>query len=219
MLGANADFASLNLYAYCGNNPVARADDGGEFWHIVVGAAAGAIINGVVKVASNAIKGESLTKGLGTAMLSGAASGALASTGVGLAGMIAGNAAISMAENATNQVIENRGFNNFDVGDMVVDGVIGGISGAISGAGKGSKYLTNLGKQTVNRTVNTITHRGLKAGLQDAAKAFAYYGKNSAKYYLNFVRGIPTDFVSSVGTSLASSDYMKCKYYQWLVRD
>ena len=32
LLGANNDFASLNLYAYCGNNPVARADNGGTFW-------------------------------------------------------------------------------------------------------------------------------------------------------------------------------------------
>ena len=34
---------------------------------------------------------------------------------------------------------------------IVVDGVIGGISGALGGAGKGSKHLTNLGKQTVKR--------------------------------------------------------------------
>ena len=32
MLGVNGDFASLNLFAYCGNNPVARVDRGGHFW-------------------------------------------------------------------------------------------------------------------------------------------------------------------------------------------
>ena len=30
-----------NMFAYCGNNPIMRADDGGEFWHIVAGAAIG----------------------------------------------------------------------------------------------------------------------------------------------------------------------------------
>ena len=35
LLGANGDFASLNLYAYCGNNPVARADNGGTAWETV----------------------------------------------------------------------------------------------------------------------------------------------------------------------------------------
>lgn len=32
LLGANGDFASLNLFAYCGNNPVARIDSNGYFW-------------------------------------------------------------------------------------------------------------------------------------------------------------------------------------------
>ena len=68
-----------------------------------------------------------------------------------------------MAENAANQVIENKGFNNFDVGDMLIDGAIGGVSGALGGAGKGTKHLTNLGKQTVKRTFNATTHRGLKS--------------------------------------------------------
>ena len=201
-----------NLFAYCDNNPVMRADYGGDFWHIVVGAAAGALIGGVVKAVSNAIEGKSLTDGLATAMLAGAASGALASTGVGIVGMVAGNAAISMAENAANQVIENKGFNNFDVGDMLIDGAIGGVSGALGGAGKGTKHLTNLGKQTVKRTFNATTNKGLRAGLKEAGKAFAYYGKNSAKYYKTFVKGLPSDFISTVGTTIASSNYMKYQY-------
>ena len=31
-LGANGDFSSLNLYVYCGNNPIDRVDAGGNFW-------------------------------------------------------------------------------------------------------------------------------------------------------------------------------------------
>ena len=201
-----------NLFAYCDNNPVMRADHGGDFWHIVVGAAVGALIGGVVKAVSNAIEGKSLTDGLATAMLAGAASGALASTGVGIVGMVAGNAAISMAENAADQVIENKGFNNFDVGDMLIDGAIGGVSGALGGTGKGMKHLTNLGKQTVKRTFNATTNKGLRAGLKEAGKAFAYYGKNSAKYYKTFVKGLPSDFISTVGTTIASSNYMKYQY-------
>jgi hypothetical protein len=29
------------MFAYCGNNPVSRADDGGECWHVVIGAVVG----------------------------------------------------------------------------------------------------------------------------------------------------------------------------------
>ena len=32
MVGSNDDFASYNLFAYCGNNPVDRKDDSGFFW-------------------------------------------------------------------------------------------------------------------------------------------------------------------------------------------
>ena len=95
---------------------------------------------------------------------------------------------------------------------MLIDGAIGGVSGALGGAGKGTKHLTNLGKQTVKRTFNATTHRGLKAGLKEAGKAFAYYGKNSAKYYKTFVKGLPSDFISTVGTTIASSNYMKYQY-------
>ena len=177
-----------NLYAYCDNNPVMREDKDGGFWHIAIGAVVGGLIGGVVKVFSNVIEGRDITDGLGTAMLAGAASGALATTGVGLVGMTVGNAAISMAENAANQVIANKGFNNFDVGDMVTDGVIGGVSGAMGRAGRGSKHLTNLGKQTVKRTINATANKGVKAGIKEAGKAFAYYGKNTVKYYKSFIR-------------------------------
>ena len=95
---------------------------------------------------------------------------------------------------------------------MLIDGVVGGASGLLGGAGKGTKHLTNLGKQTVKRTINTTTNKGIKAGLKELGKAFSYYGKNSAKYYKDFVKGLPVDFIFTSGTAIASSDYMKYKY-------
>ena len=201
-----------NLFAYCDNNPISRKDDGGEFWHLVVGAVAGALISGVVKTISNRIEGKSLTDGLATAMLAGAASGVLAATGIGIAGMVTGSAALSMAENAANQVIKNKGFNNFNVGDMLIDGAIGGALGAVGGAGKGTKHLMNLGTQSVNRTFNVVANRGFKAGLKEAGKALAYYGKSSAKYYKEFAKGLPSDVFSTVAATIASSGYMKYQY-------
>ena len=201
-----------NLFPYCDDDPVNRKDDGGEFWHLVVGAVAGALISGVVKTISNRIEGKSLTDGLATAMLAGAASGVLAATGVGIAGMVTGSAALSMAENAANQVIQNKGFNNFNVGDMLIDGAIGGALGAVGGAGKGTKHLMNLGTQSVNRTFNVVANRGFKAGLKEAGKALAYYGKSSAKYYKEFAKGLPSDVFSTVAATIASSSYMKYQY-------
>ena len=204
-----------NLYAYCDNNPIARSDDGGEFWHIVVGGIIGGLIGGITTVVTNAIAGNSLTDGLGTAIIAGAASGALAATGVGVVGMALGNAGISMAQNAADQVIENGGFNDFDVGDMLYDGAVGGVMGAMGGPGKGSKNLTNLGKQTIKRTFNETTHKGIRAGIKEAGKAFAYYGKNTRQYYKEFFRHTPSDLASSVRSSITSY-IVKQQVFRWI---
>ena len=59
-LSANGDFASYNLYAYCGNNPVSRKDDGGEFWEAVaIGFIAGVIGQYVSDVIENVKEGKS----------------------------------------------------------------------------------------------------------------------------------------------------------------
>ena len=39
-----------NMYLYCGNNPVVRADDEGDFWNIVVGAVVGAALGALVQI-------------------------------------------------------------------------------------------------------------------------------------------------------------------------
>ena len=208
----NDDVLGTNLFAYCSNNPVNRADNEGEFWHILAGAVVGGLINGAVKAVSNVIEGKSVTDGLGTAMLAGAASGALASSGVGLVGSVVGNAAISMAENAVNQVIKNNGFNNFDAKDMAIDGTIGGISGAIGGAGKGTKHLMNLGKQSVKRTINQASHQGIKAGLKEGSKAASYYVKSSKGFYKNMLKELRKDIAVSGGVAFSTSDFAKEQY-------
>ena len=200
-----------NFFPYCDNNPVMRADSGGQFWHIVVGAMTGAIISGVVKAISNSIEGKSLTDGLAITMLAGAASGALTATGVGIAGIAAGNAAISMAESTASQVAENGGFNNFNVADMLIDGVIGGISGATGGHGTGSKHMTRLGVQTLRRTFKSTG--GIIAGFKTFLKSLVYYGKNTTKYYRAFFRDVPVNLVSTIGTNIASS-YAKYQYHR-----
>ena len=204
--------AETNLFAYCDNNPINRADQSGNIWHIVVGAFVGGLIGGVMQAASNLIQGKSVTDGLVSSVLSGAASGALAATGAGLIAVIAGNAAISMAENAINQVIENKGFKNFDTADMLIDGAIGGAFGAKGGAGKGCKHLTKLGTQSIKRSFNALKCSGLKSGLAESRKALAYYQKNTVKYYKGFWKGLGSSLISSTFEKGLSSDYAKTHY-------
>ena len=46
------------MFAYCGNNPVSREDDGGECWNIVIGAIAGIASQFISGVVENAIEGK-----------------------------------------------------------------------------------------------------------------------------------------------------------------
>lgn len=114
--------------------------------------------------------------GVGTAALTGAASGLLAASGVGLVGAIAGNAAISMAGNAVDQVIDNRGFENFDVGDMLLDGAAGAISGAIGGSGMGKSVNIN----TLN---SRLTDKIMSGSKETIIKGVKYYFSQTAKLY------------------------------------
>jgi len=71
-------FTDKNLFAYCDNNPVARTDDGGEFWHIAIGAVVGAIGGAVSSIVSQAISGEKINwKAVGISAAGGAVSGAI----------------------------------------------------------------------------------------------------------------------------------------------
>ena len=49
-----------NLYAYCDNNPVIRADHGGDFWHIVIGLAICGRIGGISSIVGQAVSGQKI---------------------------------------------------------------------------------------------------------------------------------------------------------------
>ena len=100
---------SGNLYVYGIGNPVLYADANGAWIHLVIGAIAGAIVSGVVSGAAQyATSGKIDFWRILIAMGSGAVSGLLAATGVGLAGQIAGNALISSVANLGDQLYLNR---------------------------------------------------------------------------------------------------------------
>jgi RHS repeat-associated protein len=50
-LGANGDFTSLNLYAYCGNNPVYRQDSCGKYFETALDIAS--LVADVIDIAAN----------------------------------------------------------------------------------------------------------------------------------------------------------------------
>ena len=70
-------FTDKNLFSYCDNNPVARTDDGGDFWHIAVGALVGAVGGAVSSIVSQVTSGQKINwKAVGISAAGGAVSGA-----------------------------------------------------------------------------------------------------------------------------------------------
>ena len=178
-----------NMFAYCGNNPVSRSDDNGDFWHLVAGGIIGGIIGGVTAAAT----GENIYIGIA----SGAASGALTASGAGLIGQIFGGATIAMGSNFVSQVskIATGDQSRFSIGSLLLDTTVGAACGLISGPGAssvsagagGGKQMVELGIGTVRRTWNAIVHKGARAGITEFEKAAQYYFKSTSKVTINLI--------------------------------
>ena len=193
-----------NLFSYCDNNPVMRVDHSGEFWHILIGGFFGGLIEGFGSFLTQRLNEEKIDwVEVGISAAAGFANGALDASGVKIGIIILGFAGISMGENAINQAINNNGFKNFDVKDMLIDGFKGGIAGALNGPGKGSKHLTKLGVQSVKRPFKAGIHNGIGVGFKEVKGAFKYYAKSSAHYYKDFFPSVLDDLIQSFTKSYA----------------
>ena len=123
---------------------------------------------------------------------------------MGLAGQIIAKSVVAMAENVNEQISENGGFKNFDVGEMLVDGISGAIFGAIDGPGKGSKHLTKMGLNSIKRTVNDLRYNGFKSAAKEGRKALKYSLKCGGKFY----RKIKSEFFENLKTSALRTTIM-----------
>ncbi len=148
---------NFNRYSYCLNNPLKFNDPNGEFWHIVIGAAIGGIIN----LAANwnnidnfwegvAAFGIGAGAGALTAATGGAAAGTfMASTGASLGAAAIGGATIGATNNIISQTGNGVGIGDVNWGQVGLSAAVGGVAG-IAGAGAG-KFATNkLGNAIVN---------------------------------------------------------------------
>ena len=125
-----------NAFAYCGDNPIARVDTEGEFWHILAGAVIGAVIGAVTSVVSQVVKGEEVNWGaVAVSAAAGAVSGAINAAcpcmGVVATGLVQG--AIGAAAYAGTEMAYGR--------TPTVEGtLIAGITSGVFAAG--AKALT-----------------------------------------------------------------------------
>ena len=136
-MGANGDFISYNLFAYCLNNLVNRTDGGGNWsgW-----ATAGLIVGAVLCIAAVTV----LTCGVGTATLAGAvAVGAAKGALIGAAAGIALGAGAGYVITGTLEGAATGAAIGFGAG-AVVGAAVGGGS-AYSSYSDASAFLKSQG--------------------------------------------------------------------------
>jgi len=134
---APGNWINYNRYLYCLNNPLKYTDPDGEFWHIIIGAAIGGVVNlvanwnncqGFWQYAAAFVVGAGA--GAATAATGGAAgAGVWAAIGVGAAG----GAVTSATNNLIGQTGNNfSGMNDVNWGQVALSGCIGAANGALS---------------------------------------------------------------------------------------
>lgn len=195
-----------NYFAYCDNNPVGREDVGGEFWHIVAGAAVGGVLNSIdttIDLVSAYRNGGDVKKAwlhLGVSFTTGAVSGGLAMTGVGAAASVAINAASSGIGAGLDQWIDGQ---KLSVKKVAFAAIEGGVTGASKGSG--TKKAMKAGKDTIRKTATTFRKVNKSKGIKAAAKAYKGKAVSQAKQYVKSTKGQTKKLFKNVRNSFIVS--------------
>ena len=150
-----------NLYAYCDNNPIARTDEDGEFWHVVIGAA----ISGIFELGSQLISngGDFSEVNWGKVIYQTAKGGITAACG------IVGSAAISAVMTLAESAIEGEtdpAKMLFDVGIDIASSMVGtGVGWAFEKIA--GKYLINNLAKKAPAQIKKIVNKTIKVAGKD----------------------------------------------------
>ncbi|MFZ5895573.1 MAG: toxin TcdB middle/N-terminal domain-containing protein [Myxococcota bacterium] len=172
---ATSEFATANPYAYANLNPVAAADEDGHFWHILAGAAIGAVVGGGIEAARQYVANGKIDDWgrVGAAAAGGAVSGALtaACPAAGVAGVMAVGAGSGAAAGVTQRLVESGGQSAGTLKEVVVDATVGA---ATAGLAKG---VMAVGKAVVQRVAPKSAADNLGAAAVERANAAQAAGR------------------------------------------
>ncbi len=208
-----------NLFLYCDNNPVVRADKSGNVWNVVIGAVVGGVVSGAISAVTSYMQTGSVDLGsvlINTAV--GAVSGLIAATGLGVFAQAGLTAAVSGAGNFAEQVY-TKGIKGVNGKDVVCSALVGGgtsllgsaagklIGGKLEKAGiellnKGrDKLLTGMVRECVGQSHSSLIRQGTKYVAQ-------------ATKMINTYRGISSSVGSLIG-GVTSGGYNTFKTRVW----
>lgn len=192
--------SGANMFAYCMNNPVSMADNGGEAAHIVIGALMGAAINVATSMFYMYHAGENYTWGdFAIDAAGGAISGGLAASGVGVLYQTAINGVIGGATEIARSINMRK---TPDVNKVIRSFACGAISGMIGGDG-----LT--ANQSIKQSINILNKHTSTLLTQTSDLYALHFGKiagEAAEAQLRFVSGMNiAQIMSSAADSLITN--------------
>ncbi|MBQ8767779.1 MAG: RHS repeat-associated core domain-containing protein [Clostridia bacterium] len=201
ILSVKADLYDKNLFAYCDNNPIVRADYGGDFWHIVAGAA----IGGLFELGGQLLSGEEVNWAkVGVATLT---SGITVASGPFIGALISG---------ATNVILDVMS-GETNVKKLAISGTIGaGASLLGSGIGKivervggkvATKVLSKMSKSNLKKVVTSL-ESGIKGVERNMIKNISFLTSNypniGKQYFMNSQLGkLFTTAIEQISEGLA----------------
>ena len=192
---------STNMFAYCENDPVNKSDPDGEVAHLAIGAVVGAIANVGFSYLNHMIAGESYgLKEAALDALSGAASGALAASGVGLLGQVIGNGLTSGVAYFARADINNQ---RTTTSGFLVSIAEGMMSGAIGGKGADGAKLSGVYKTAKQMIGNTTSPKKIamySAKIVEVKKTIAkgVRGLNLSLMFSNFIGNMRSQLVNLI---------------------
>ena len=162
---------NFNRYGYCLNNPLVYVDQNGEFWHLVIGA----VVGGVINLTMNAIQGNVNSFGEGLAYFGTGALSGLASS----VNPLLGGAVLGLGNNITSQVSQN-GWSNISLTSAIIDTGIGMGSAYLGGqisskfSGVFSKVFNSISSPILKNVLINSTSNAASGFLLSAGISFAY---------------------------------------------
>ena len=167
----SGDAIACNMFAYCGNNPIAATDPGGEFFltALIVGAVVGAVVGGAIggtaaynSAKSSGAEGSDLfwatARGVGKGAVIGGAVGGLAGATYGVVttygiASVAGTAMVTTSATTAAKTVEvvalqtRKSYSDGDRGWQVVNDCVDSVfdNGLKVGSSTGTKALSTVG--------------------------------------------------------------------------
>ena len=160
-----------NLFSYCDNEPIARQDEEGEYWHVAIGFAVGAGIDIAYQMV---VERKSLSRVNWTSVATSGISSAVGATSLKVGGQMLVNAALG----AANKAAEDRGKHysrKRRIANIAVAAASSALSAKIGGNGTNkNKVFTKAAKDASKKISREARRANVKVAMKRIASHKAY---------------------------------------------